>query len=139
PSPVHYSSAFLPSAAGRTCHGRGPVRSGRQPVPALQPSCLQHRSARPRRHAVTKAVVLGSFAVVGLVGALHPSPPRLTVWRPGMGTRKRMAVRPVDNGRGPRPFVPSPLPSCSPMLTKMTKLPPCTGAKPVLRCADHRK
>ena len=56
----------------------GPALRG-QALATLGPSGAQHRLARPVGHAVPEPVALGASAVVGLIGALHDDPPRLTV------------------------------------------------------------
>ena len=56
--------------AGRRC-ARGYARSSREAMAALGAAGLQHGAAGPGAHAGAKAVLLGTAAVVGLVGALH--------------------------------------------------------------------
>ena len=49
----------------------GCARSSRQTVTALGTARLQNVAAGPGAHPVAEAVLLGTAAVVGLVGALH--------------------------------------------------------------------
>lgn len=111
--------ALRPAPAGprrstaRSRRGRGCARSSRQTSAALVATGLDDSTPATRAHASTKAVLLGTTAVVGLVGALHavllgtrePDPvcdtanvgrsaaqrPKATVTAPVAATRRRIA------------------------------------------------
>ena len=59
----------LKGARSRDALGGG--RSSRETVPALGAAVLQHFAASAGAHAGAETVLLGTAAVVGLVGALH--------------------------------------------------------------------
>lgn len=55
---------------------------GRKTLAALEAACLDHRPSGAIGHPMTEAVTLGAAALVGLEGALHCLPPRLSVRGP---------------------------------------------------------
>lgn len=63
--------AALPPSGVRTRGALGCARSSRQLVTALVAACLQHCAAGPGAHPLAETMLLGTTAVIGLVGALH--------------------------------------------------------------------
>lgn len=71
-----HGRAYHDDGARRTSDGHGFARSGRQASAALESTGTKNVPAGSSGHAMTKAVLLGSAAIVGLERALHFGPPR---------------------------------------------------------------